>query len=199
MGGAVVGRIIRQLQPLVVLVCVSSGCWEFHRLPTDTDAATSGACTGESCGAAGGGGADPFQQPLTCSMRKPSTNPGEKLCKAGTLEVNCVNAPPKIPCPATFRDGVRLACEQGGGKYVAFCNACGGTTVRVPDRNYSFEMHYDASDRLVGVTLLLENPVGPCEQREFVFSEHCSAANPAGAEMVLSCESLPLDSTQLAR
>jgi hypothetical protein len=124
-------------------------------------------------------------------------NPGAKLCKAGTLEINCNNAPPKVPCPSTFREAVRLACEQGGGReYVVYCNACGGTSVRVPDKYYSFAIHFDDADQLVGVTLLEDNPVGPCEQREFVFGTHCSETD-ASRGFRLSCEGATSAASQL--
>jgi hypothetical protein len=172
-------------QLLILLVSVSPGCWEARTLGSETPAETSTGCTGDSCGAAGSQ-SDPSRQPLACSARRPKNNPGEKLCKAGTLEVNCFNAPPKIPCPATLTEGTKFACEHGGGRYVALCNACGGATLRVLDPSYTYEMHYDDAGLLQGVTLVEDEPVGPCEQREFVFGTHCSAVEPR-AELVLSC------------
>jgi hypothetical protein len=176
-----------QFELLALLLCVS-GCWEFRRLPEDAPDRAPGACAG-ACGAAGAR-SDPFSPPLTCNERRPSVNPGEKLCKAGTLEINCNNAPPKLPCPRTFSEAARLACGQSGRReYVVYCNACGGTTVRVPDEFYTFAIHFDAANELVGVTLLEDDPVGPCEQREFVFGTHCSAADPASRELRVSCGS----------
>jgi hypothetical protein len=61
---------------------------------------------------------------------------------------------------------------------VIYCNECGGTSVRIPDELYPVDIHYDASDSLQGVTLVHDDPVGPCEQHEFVFGRHCSPAEP---------------------
>jgi hypothetical protein len=183
---------------LALLLCVSSGCWEFRRLPTDAPDAAVSVCVGGSCGAAGAP-PDPFAPPSTCSNRRPSANPGEKLCRAGTLEIHCNNAPPKVPCPRTFSEAARLACEQSGSReYVAYCNACGGASVRVPGEFYSFAIHYDAANQLVGVTLLEDDPVGPCEQREFVFGTHCSEVEPASREFRVSCRGDGSEGTQLS-
>jgi hypothetical protein len=173
------------------LLCVGAlgtACWRARTLePEPTGTEVSDACADASCGAPASS-EDPFVPPASCADRKPSNNPGASLCKAGTLELNCENAPPKIPCPRTFSEAARLACEQGAGQYLAYCNACGGTTVRLADSIFEFAVHFDAADQLVGVTLVEDDPVGPCRQHEFVFGTHCSAVEPATAALSVSCE-----------
>jgi hypothetical protein len=174
-----------QIGALVLLFC-SSGCWRFRRLETDVaDAGAPDACVGASCGSTRVP-ENPLTQPASCSARKPAENPGDALCKAGTLELNCVMAPPKLVCPPSYREAAQLACSNAG-HYLAYCNACGGTTVRLMLGAFDYAMHYDADDQLVGVTVFDDDPVGPCEQREFVFGRHCSETEPA-AELTVSCE-----------
>lgn len=164
------------------LVAASSGCWEFHRVqPAEgIDASTSDPCDGGAAGRCKPPSAqsDPFEMPRSWCGRDVGPNPGDTLCQAGKLEVHCNNAPPKIPCPTTFREAAELACSYGGDQYLVHCNACGGVSVHVPDELYPVDIHYDAADALMGVTLLDDDPVGPCEQREFVFGRHCSAIDP---------------------
>ena len=107
-------------------------------------------------------------------MSAPASNPGDRLCQAGKLEVHCVMGPPLLPCPASTREAALAACAEGADSYRVACNACGGMTVELPGPFYSLDLHYDASGELSGVTLTEDEPVGPCEQREFVFGRHCS-------------------------
>jgi hypothetical protein len=191
---------VRAVKHAALLICIGAlgtACWRAHTLELDASAtAVSDACAGATCGASAPRN-DPFAPPASCADRKPSSNPGASLCRAGTLELNCENAPPKIPCPGTFSEAARLACAQGGRQYVAYCNACGGTTVRLADSIFEFAVHFDAADQLVGVTLVEDDPVGPCKQHEFVFGTHCSAVEPATAELTVSCEGVGLEPTQL--
>jgi hypothetical protein len=177
----------RWLTLLAFLVGGPAGCWKLTTLPPEdaSIAVVPDGCTGNACGASRE--PDPFAQPSSCRAQKPAKNAGDALCKAGTLEVNCVMAPPKLTCPQSFREAAQLACTQGRGSYRVYCNACGGTTVKLMDM-FASEIHFDESDQLVGVTLLDDDPVGPCMQREFVFGTHCSATDPAHGELTVSCD-----------
>jgi hypothetical protein len=95
--------------------------------------------------------------------------------------------PPRLDCPASFRDAVRKACSNGADAYVTYCNACGGASIRLPEGNFVFETHYGSDDELLGMTLVHDQPVAPCQQREFVFGRHCSAAGP---ESVVPCSTV---------
>jgi hypothetical protein len=116
----------------------------------------------------------PAAAPARCRDQAPDVNPGDALCQAGKLEVHCVMGPPRLPCPETYLEAAMAACETDAESYRIACNACGGATVELPGPFYSLDLHYDAAGELSGVTLNEDDPVGPCEQREFVFGRHCS-------------------------
>ena len=162
------------------LLCASPACYEFRRLPTADDAGTD---TG-----AAGARPDPIQPAGRCTDRALRENPGDALCRAGELEVHCNLGPPRLDCPGSFREAAQKACSSGGAdSYVTYCNACGGSSIRLAQGNFVFETHYSAADELLGMTLVHDEPVAPCEQHEFVFGRHCSAA---GVESVVPCSTV---------
>jgi len=159
------------------LVCLLSACWSFHedeRTSPPAAPPVAGSCAGSSCEPTAPEAPDPFAMPTRCIEEAPADNPGDRLCRAGELAVHCVMAPPKLPCPPTFRDGVVAACEDGADSFRVACNACGGVTMELPLPFYTLDIHYGATGQLAGVTLTQDAPVGPCEQEEFVFGRHCT-------------------------
>ncbi|HKP57954.1 MAG TPA: hypothetical protein VJV78_14575 [Polyangiales bacterium] len=161
------------------LLCVSTACYDARWLPTADDGGVDGAA---------GAPADPISTQSSCAERAPRENPGDALCRAGELEVHCNMGPPRLDCPASLSDAVRRACSSGGAdSYVTYCNACGGSTVRLAQGNFVFETHFGRDDQLLGMTLVHDDPVAPCQQREFVFGRHCSAN---GAESVVPCSTV---------
>ena len=168
----------------IVLIGASSACWTFHEEDGRAPQPTAGTCAGTSCAPMTPPPDDPFTTPRRCIEGVPDSNPGDKLCRAGELSVHCVMAPPLLTCPATLREGVLEACKDGAEAYRVACNACGGLTVELTLQFFSLDIHFDAEDKLAGVTLTQPEPVGPCEQEEFVFGRHCTST---GARETRSC------------
>ena len=181
-----------------MLAC--SACWAFHE---DDDATTSppapslptaGSCAGASCGAAGGVVEGGPSVTAERRARAPEVNPGDSLCRAGELAVHCVVAPPLLTCPSDAGGAAREACKDGAESYRVACNACGGVTVELVLPFYTLDIHFDATERLAGVTLTEDSPIGPCEQEEFVFSRHCTVV---GERETRSCDALRGELTQI--